>query len=209
MTASTLRFYYHPMSRARVVRWMLEECGAEYEPVLLDYATTMKSPEYRAINPLGQVPALTDGGTVVTETPAILAYLADKYPHRQLAPAVGSAARGEYYRWLFFVAGAAEQGNARRAGWLADPSQWQASTSGFGQWDAVVDTLEKAVAGRRYLCGDHFTAADLFMAGFLQWAAMMGVLPRREAFDAYASPLSARPAALRAQALDAPPAQTR
>ena len=208
MTPSPPRFYFNPMSRARMVRWMLEECGAEYESVQLDFGTTMKSPDYLAINPMGQVPALADGATVITEAGAILAYLADKYPHKQLAPAVGSAARGEYYRWLFFVAGAAEAATARLYGWLREPDQWRSAAPGFGQFDQVVRTLENAVAGKRYLCGDHFTAADLFMAGYLRWGVMVGVLPQTAAFDAYAIPLCARPAALRAEAMDAPPGQT-
>lgn len=209
MTSSTLRFYFNPMSRARMVRWMLEECDAEYESVQLEFGTTMKSPDYLAVNPMGKVPAISDGNTVITETGAILAYLADRYPHKQLAPAVGSTARGEYYRWLFFVGGPAEAaGTAQSNGWLQGQTDRQAASAGFGRFDDVVRTLEKAVAGKRYLCGDHFTAADLYMASYLRWGAMMGVLPQREVFRAYAEPLYARPAALRAQAIDAPPGQT-
>ena len=93
MTAH-LTFYTHPMSRGRVARWMLEETGLPYETVLLDYASTMKAPEYRAINPMGKVPAIKHGDTVVTENAAIVLYLADLVPDRQLAPGVGSAERG-------------------------------------------------------------------------------------------------------------------
>lgn len=207
MTASTpaapLRLYYHPMSRARNVLWMLEECEAECELIPLDFATTMKSPDYLAINPMGQVPALVDGDTVVTELLAILAHLADKYPHKRLAPAVGSAERGAYYRWLFFAAGAAEAVSARAFGWLGDAAQWRSPATGFADFDRVIATLEQAVdraeQGDGCLCGGRFSAADLFMAGFLQWGAMVDALPRRDVFDAYVRRHTARPAALRVQ----------
>ncbi|NLX17283.1 MAG: glutathione S-transferase, partial [Ramlibacter sp.] len=102
--STPLRFYTHPMSRGRMVRWMLEECQASYETVVLAYNSSMKSPDYLRLNPMGKVPALQHGEVVVTETPAILCYLADLHPQAQLAPAVGDPARGSYYRWLFFVA---------------------------------------------------------------------------------------------------------
>ena len=79
MTAP-ITLYTHPMSRGRTARWMLEECGATYDTVVLDYGTSMKAPAYLAINPMGKVPALTHGDTVVTEQAAICAYLADLFP---------------------------------------------------------------------------------------------------------------------------------
>ena len=104
----TLTFYTNPMSRGRIVRWMLEEVGEPYETVLLDYGTTMKAPEYLAINPMGKVPALRYGDTIVTEAAAICAFLADMFPDRGLAPAPGNPKRGTYYRWMFFAAGPVE-----------------------------------------------------------------------------------------------------
>ena len=98
-----LVFYTNPMSRGRIVRWMLEEVGQPYRTELLDYATTMKAPEYLAINPMGKVPALRHGETVVTEAAAICAYLADAFPAAGLAPPHGHRLRGPYYRWLFFA----------------------------------------------------------------------------------------------------------
>jgi glutathione S-transferase len=103
-----LVFYTHPQSRVRIVRWMLEEVGKPYRTELLDYGTTMKAPAYLAINPMGKVPALRHGDTVVTEAAAICAYLADAFPAAGLAPAPGDWRRGPYYRWLFFTAGPVE-----------------------------------------------------------------------------------------------------
>ena len=101
--SAQLTFNTNPMSRARVARWMLEETGLLYDTVVLDYGTTMKAPAFRAINPMGKVPALTHGDTVITENAAICMYLADLVPEKQLAPPVGSPARGPYYRWISFM----------------------------------------------------------------------------------------------------------
>src|ERR1700727_1560915 len=99
-----LVFYTNPMSRGRIVRWMLEEIGQPYRTELLEYGTTMKAPEYLAINSMGKVPAVRHGGIVVTESPAICAYLADAFQGARLAPSREDPQRGPYYRWLFFAA---------------------------------------------------------------------------------------------------------
>src|ERR1044072_7174138 len=102
---SELVFYTNPMSRGRIIRWLLEEVGQPYRTELIDYGTTGKSPEYLAINPMGKVPTIVHGDTVITECGAICAYLADAFPEAGLAPQPGSKLRGPYYRWLFFGAG--------------------------------------------------------------------------------------------------------
>src|SRR5271165_1710647 len=100
-----LVFYTNPMSRGRIVRWMLEETGQPYRTEIIEFGPAMKSPEYLAVNPMGKVPALRHGDAIVTEAGAICAYLADAFPQVGLAPAPGSRERGPYYRWLFFGAG--------------------------------------------------------------------------------------------------------
>lgn len=155
-----LTFYTNPMSRGRIARWMLEEVGEPYETVLLDYGTTMKAPEYLAVNPMGKVPAIRHGDTVVTETAAICAYLADAFPHRDLAPPPGDRRRGPYYRWLFFAAGPVEAAvTAKTLGLLAPEDK--SGQAGYGTFEATIDALERAVAAGPYLCGEQFTAADV------------------------------------------------
>src|SRR5437588_11442157 len=100
-----LIFYTSPMSRGRIVRWMLEEVGQPYRTELLDFGTTMKAPAYLAVNPMGKVPALKHGDVVVTQAAAICAYLADAFPEARLAPPSGSQLRGPYDRSLFVGAG--------------------------------------------------------------------------------------------------------
>ncbi|HMN35985.1 MAG TPA: glutathione S-transferase family protein [Chiayiivirga sp.] len=193
-----LTFYTHPMSRGRIARWMLEETGLPYEEVLLDYASTMKAPEYLAINPMGKVPALRHGDTVVTESVAIGLYLADLVPEKRLAPPPGSAERGPYYRWLLFLAGPLEALlTAKHAGALASPT-----SAGYGAEGDVVRVLEQAVAGKTHLAGDRFTAADLYMTAYLNFYMQFGMLDRLPAFETFCAHHAERPAALKALARD-------
>ncbi len=196
-----LVFYTHPMSRGRIIRWMLEEVGQPYQTVLLDYDGSMKAPAYLAINPMGKVPTITHGGTVVTECAAICAYLADAFPQARLAPAPDSHLRGPYYRWLFFGAGPVEQsGNARAMGWTA-PDERRAAL-GYGDHDAVRDTLEGALKDREFLVGETFTAADLYIGSHLGWGMQFGMIDKRPVFEAYVARLHQRPAAVRASEVD-------
>jgi glutathione S-transferase len=196
-----LIFYTNPMSRGRIVRWMLEEVGEPYETVLLEYGGSMKAADYLAINPMGKVPALRHGDAVVTEAAAICAYLADQFPERGLAPPPASRERAPYYRWLFFGAGPVEAAVTARALGLLAPADKKA-TVGYGSFEDVVDTLEQAVSGRDYLCGGQFSAADLYLGAQLGWGMMFGTIDKRPAFEAYCGRLQSRPAAQRAREID-------
>jgi len=196
-----LVFFTNPQSRGRVVRWMLEEIGQPYRTELLEYETTMKAQAYRAINPMSKVPAIRYGETVVTETAAICAFLADAFPEARLAPPANSPLRGPYYRWLFFAAGPVDQAVCVQAcGWTV-PHERRGMV-GFGSLPAVVDTIERALEGREYLVGNDFTAADLVLGAHLAFATQMGVIEQRPLFGPYVQRLYARPAAVRATAID-------
>jgi len=196
-----LIFYTHPMSRGRIVRWMLEEVGQPYRTEILDYGTTMKGPEYLAINPMGKVPALRHGDTVVTETPAICAYLADAFPEAGFAPPHNSRLRGPYYRWLFFAAGPLEAAITNKMFGFEVPAERRAM-AGYGSYGAVLDALDQAVSGRQYLIGDRFTAADVYIGSHLGWGMMFGSIERRPAFERYHEGFAGRPAAVRAREID-------
>lgn len=196
MTAS-LALYTHPWSRGRVARWMLEETGLPYTTEVLQYGSTMKAPAYRAINPMGKVPAIRHGDTVVTENAAILMYLADLVPGRHLAPAVGTPARGPYYRWIAFMAPLEALLTAKSVGALAKPEQ-----AGYGTEADVLETLEGALRGRDHLAGNAFTAADLFVAAAIGFYLRFKTLEPRAEFVRFAQLHAQRPAALRANAID-------
>ncbi len=199
MTAP-LTFYTNPMSRARVTRWMLEETGLPYQTEVLEYGTSMKAPAYRAINPMGKVPAIRHGDTVVTENAAICMYLADLVPEKKLAPPAGSPARGPYYRWISFM-GPLEQLMVTKStgGKLPDPA-----TAGFGTEEDLVQTLASAVQDRDHLAGDSFTAADLLVSSYIGWYLQFKLLPALPAFTRFVELHRNRPAAARAYELDGP-----
>jgi glutathione S-transferase len=197
----TITFYTNPMSRGRIARWMLEEVGEPYETVLLDYGSSMKAPEYLAINPMGKVPAIKHGDTVVTEGAAICAYLADIFPDKGLAPPPGSRLRGPYYRWMFFAAGPVEASVTGKSLGLLAPED-KAAMVGYGTFDATLMALERAVSQGDYICGDQFTAADVYVGSQIGWGLMFGTIDKRAAFTDYVGRLQSRPAAIRAREID-------
>jgi glutathione S-transferase len=199
--ADELVFYTNPMSRGRVVRWMLEEVGQPYRTEILEYGTTIKGREYLAVNPMGKVPALRHGDATITETAAICAYLADAFPQAGLAPPAGTPLRGPYYRWLFFGAGPVEAAMMNQAFGLEVPADRQAM-SGYGSLTAVVDVLDGVLTAREYLVGDRFSAADIYVGSQIGFATMFGALEKRPIFMAYVARLNARPAAIRAREID-------
>ncbi len=198
MTES-LHFYTNPMSRGRIARWMLEEVGVPYETHLLDYGSSMKAPEYLAINPMGKVPAIRHGNTVVTECAAVCAYLADAFPQAGLAPALD--ARGDYYRWLFFAAGPVEAAVTNKSLGVVVAAD-KRGMAGYGCFEDTIDALERAVTGKRYIAGANFSAADIYVGSQIGWGMMFGSIEKRPAFEAYVGGLMGRPAAVRARALD-------
>ncbi len=194
-----LVFYTNPMSRGRIVRWMLEEAGVDYATEILDYGTTMKAAAYLAINPMGKVPAIRHGATVVTEGAAICAYLADAFPEAGLAPP--PAHRGAYYRWLFFAAGPVESAVTNRSLGFEVPAGREIM-AGYGSLPHVVDVLETAVSDAPYIAGDRFSAADVYVGSQIGWGMQFGSIEKRPAFERYWARISERPAAVRARAID-------
>lgn len=197
--SDTLTLYTNPMSRGQIVHWMLEELGEPYRVELVDFTKgEHKAPAFLAINPMGKLPAVTRGDLVVTECPAICAWLADTYPDAGLAPAIDDPARATYLRWLFFAAGPIEQAVTDRA--LKRENKDKAGTLGYGTYDDAMNTLERAITPGPWILGDRFTAADLYVGAQISWGLMFGTVPKRDAFVAYNARLQERPARQRAQA---------
>jgi glutathione S-transferase len=194
-----LVFYTNPMSRGRIARWMLEEVGQPYRTEIMGYGTSMKSPDYLAINPMGKVPAITHRGQSVTECAAICAYLADAFPEAGLAPPPVDRAR--YYRWLFFAAGPVEAAVTNRS-LQVEISPERERMVGYGTMAHVLDALEGALDGREYIASDRFTAADCYVGAQLAWGMMFGTIEKRPTFEAYVGRLMARPAYQRAMEID-------
>ena len=190
---NTVTFYYNPMSRGRIVHWMLEECGAPYEIKSLKWETQdHKSPEYLKINPMGKIPAIVHRGVAITEVSAICAYLADAFPEANLAPKLSDPLRGAYYRWLFFAASNIESAMVDKQ-FPRSGEGPKASHLGYGSYEDVINALELAVKDG-FLLGNQFTAADLYMSSQLGWYLFMKVLDPRPAFVSYVKLCEDRPA---------------
>jgi glutathione S-transferase len=205
-----LRLYYAPQTRAIRPRWLLEEIGAPYELVRLDLsAGDQKKPEYLKLNPNGTVPTLVDDNVTLYESAAIVQYLADKFPQTQLAPAVGTAARGKYYQWIHYAMSALEppavtiflHTTGTRMGRPQHERIPQLVPEARAQLATAVKVVDDALAGKQFILGDAFSAADVMMGATLGWCMMLGMLGDDAAnVQAYIARLGARPAVARAQA---------
>ena len=196
-----IAFYHNPQSRAAIVHWMLEEVGADYEIHHIDFGKRdHKTPEFLALNPMGKIPTIVVDGTVITEAPAIIAWLADAYPAAELAPPVGSAERGVYYRWLFFGGSCMEPAMTDQM-FKRQPVENKGAI-GWGSFDDVIDTLEAGLRSGPWLLGERFSAADVYIGAELAWAGRFGVprLKDSKVIGDYVGRCVARPAFLRTRA---------
>ncbi|MCK6545782.1 glutathione S-transferase family protein [Myxococcota bacterium] len=200
MSNEGLVLYHHPFSRAATVVWMLEELGRPYTLRFVDLMKgQQKSTEHRALNPMGKVPVLVDGPTVITETSAIGLYLADRYALGRLAPALDAPERGAYLRWSVYPAAVIEPcAMAKGAKWEYRPGQ-----AGFGTYDEMLATVDHAIGAGPWLLGEQFTMADVTFGATLRWMLRFDMIEKRPSFLAYVERISARPASLAADAKNA------
>jgi glutathione S-transferase len=193
-------FYHNPQSRAAIVHWMLEEAGADYKIRHIDFQKgDHKKPEFLALNPMGKIPTVVVGDTVVTEAPAIIAWLADTHPKAALAPPPASRERGTYYRWLFFGGSCIEPALVDEM--FKRPPPERKGALGWGSYDDVIDTIEQALRPGPYLLGAKFSAADVYIGAELMWAGMFGAprIKESSSISAYVERCTSRPAYRRTQ----------
>ena len=196
-----LTLYHAAPSRSSVVLWMLEEIGEPYDIKLMSLnAEENRKPDYLALNPMGKVPALKHGDTVITELAAICTYLADEFPKANLAVPIGTPRRGAYLKWLFFGPGCVEAAMIDRAAPRKEPGNRR--MLGYGDFDTVMNVLAAGLAKGPWLMGDQFTAADVVIGATLRWGMQFKLIPDRPEFTAYTGRIAARPAAQRAEAKD-------
>ena len=196
-----LTLYHASPSRSSIVLWMLEELGEPYDIHLLSLTKgENRAPAYLAINPMGKVPAIRHGDTIITEAAAICTYLADEFPGAKLNVPIGSPQRGVYLKWLFFGPSCIEPAVTDRAA----PRKEEARRGmlGYGDFDTTMSTVAAAVAQGPWLLGEQFTAADVVIGASIRWGMMFKMIPERPEFTAYAGRIAARPAAQRAEAKD-------
>jgi glutathione S-transferase len=197
-----LTLYHAAPSRSSIVHWMLEELGEPYDVHLLSLANgDNRKPDYLAVNPMGKVPALKHGDTVITEVSAICTYLADEFPRAKLNIPIGDPRRGIYLKWLFFGPSCIEPAITDRA--FPRKEEARRAALGYGDFDTVIDVVAKAVSGNGpYLMGEQFTAADVVIGSTLRWGVIFKLLPERPEFLAYTTRLAERPALQRSEAKD-------
>jgi glutathione S-transferase len=196
----TITLYHHPYSRASTVIWMLEELGLEYELRFVDILSgAQKQPDILALNPMGKLPILVDGGVVVTEVAAIGLYLADRYSAGKLAPKFDDPRRGAYLRWSFFPSAVIEPGSmAKMNNWEFKPGQ-----AGWGTYESMLAMIEHAIAGKNYLLGDEFSMADVIFGGTLAYMVAFKMIDATPAIAAYVARIKERPARQRSDARNA------
>jgi glutathione S-transferase len=198
---ANLTLYHVAPSRSSVVLWMLEELGEPYDLEVMSFTKDdLRTPDYLKINPMGKVPALKHGDTIVTEGAAICTYLADAFPQAKLNVPIGDPRRGPYLKWLFFGPSCVEAAIADRAFPRAGEAPRRAL--GYGDHESVMNVLSEGVRGGPYLLGEQFTAADVVIGSGIRWGMMFKGIPERPEFIAYAKRLAERPAAKRATAKD-------
>jgi glutathione S-transferase len=193
--------FHSPNTRSTGALILLEELGADYQLHVLDMKSgEQRKPDYLAINPMGKVPAIRHGDAVVTEQVAVFLYLADLYPEAGLAPAIGDPLRGPYLRWMAFYGSCFEPALVDRAQ-QREPAP--PSTSPYGDYDTMLDTLIGQLEKGPWMLGERFTAVDVLWGTALRWTTMFGLVPELPVIKAYIERTGARPAVARARAKDA------
>ena len=194
-----MKLYEFGPTRSIRARWALQELGVEFESVQVNLpAGDHLRPEFLAINPAGKIPVLVDGDVVVTESVAIVLYLAEKYRDRGLLPA-DLVQRAEVYRWLLFAATELEQPlwritrNTRL--YPEDRRQPSDVVLASEEFRAMADVLEQHMRGRAFVVGDAVSAADLVTAYTLDWANELQLLDGCPRLRAYMHQMYDRPRA--------------
>jgi glutathione S-transferase len=186
-----MKLYYNPQSRAVIAKWMLDECGAEYETVPIDLAKREhKSAEFLKINPAGKLPALVDGDSKIFEGAAICLYLGDKFPEANLAPKIGTPERGRYLSLMVYSTSQLEpaMGDALLG------AQWLPQR-GWTDFETAKDVIEGELGDGLYLFGNWFTAADVMIGSMFIWRRIFAGQPDRPKLEAYVDRLLKRPTA--------------
>ena len=191
-----MKLFWAPKTRAVRAVWMLNETGVPYERVLIDIRDRAKArdPEFALASPMGKVPALADGEARLADSAAICLYLADRYPTARLAPAASDPERARYLWWMLFTPAVIEPAMSEK--FLKTPSD--RFRSGWGDFDLMMETLEKGLGAKPWILGERFSAADVMLGSSAVFMREFGLLPASKAIEAYSERCLARDAYRRA-----------
>lgn len=195
-----MKLYWSPQTRSARALWMLEEAGVDYELELVDIRNVERedSQEFLAASPMGKVPALVDGDVKMSESAAICLYLADRYSAGDLAPAIDDPQRGKFLYWLMYTPAVIEPSMSEKFSG-AETNRYRA---GWGDFDLMIETLQQGLAGKTWILGERFTAADVMLGSSTVFLRLFDMLPDSELLNAYADRCLARPAYQKVMALN-------
>ena len=195
-----MKLFWCPQTRASRAMWMLEEASVDYERVLIDIRDpdAPRDPDFGAASPMGKVPALADGDVKMAESAAICLYVADRYPECGLAPPLDDARRGEYLFWLLYTPAVIEPAMSEKF----RGTQTNRFSSGWGDFDAMIETLEHGLQTGPWLLGETFSAADVMVGSSVIFMDGFNLLPDSAVLRAYLERSAARPGYRTAMAAD-------
>jgi glutathione S-transferase len=192
-----MKLYEFAPTRSIRARWTLQELGVPFEAIEVNLMKgENRSPEFLAINPAGKLPVLVDGDLVLTESAAIVWYLAEKHSDKGLLPK-DVRERAQVQRWILFAVTELEQPLWRiskhtRIYPEADRIAADIPLAGR-EFQSMAGVLEQHMRGRRFVVGDSATIADFVIGYTLDWGNMVGLLGDLPELRAYLERLYARP----------------
>ena len=194
-----IKLFWCPQTRASRILWMLEEMDEPFEVEMVDIRNPeTKTAEFLVASPMGKVPAIEDGPVKIADSSAIALYLADRYPACGLAPAIDDPLRGSYLYWMTFTPGVIEPSMAEKF------NQWEVNrgSSGWGDYDLMMEVLETGLKDGPWLLGERFSAADILVGSSIYFMKLFGILPETPVLETYLERCLARPAYAKALARD-------
>jgi glutathione S-transferase len=196
-----MKLYWSRNTRAFRIAWLLEESGLTYERITIDIRdeNAKNGPAFRAVSPLGKVPALEDGPARLSDSGAICIYVADQYPETHLGPPVGHPDRARFLQWVTYTNSVIEPSMAEKFAKL-EP---RPSSYGWGSFDLMLSTLQSELSKKEWILGERFSAADVLLGTSTSWLMQFGLHSGDDAIAAYVARCKARPAWQRAHAFDA------
>lgn len=196
-----ITLHYSPQTRATGTRVLLEELDAPHDLHVLNMkAGEQRQPAYRAINPLGKVPAISHRGAIVTEQVAITIYLADLFPQAGLAPGAHDCRRGPYLRWIAYYGSSFEPALIDK---FMNREPAPPAQSPYSDYDTMLGALRAQLEQGPYLLGEQMTAADILWGIALGLTMTFGLVPKDDVFTRYSERITSRPAFQRIAAEDA------
>ncbi|MDB5442264.1 MAG: gst [Phenylobacterium sp.] len=192
-----IELYHCPDARSFRALWALEELGLPYELHLLAFPPRARAPEYLQINPLGTIPALIDGPTFMTESVAIVQYLATRHGPSELALGVDDPAYGAWLNWLYFGEATLTFPQTLVLRYRTmEPGRAEQVADDYAKWFlSRLKHVDRALANGDWLCAGRFTGADISVGYALLLASHLKLLDSASpAIGAYWERLKARPA---------------